>query len=1639
MKKILFIAPLLLFLTGGLSYLHFIDDQSDSYRRVSPSSTFKKLDKKTRADLAMEQDYERTKDPKLGYVPRNRLMSAYKYAEKKRSIGSSKNLAEKAITGVSWTERGPSNVGGRTRAIMIDPNDGTNKTVWAAGVSGGLWKTADITEENPDWESIDDFFDNMAISTIAYDPTNTDIMYFGTGEGYFNNGSVEGNGIWKSTDGGDTWTQLASTITSNTATCAGPGGCDFLFVNKIVVTSSGTVLAATRSRYTNFGGGLMRSTDGGTSWTKVLTGNSGTNPCTGNTYISRASDLEIAADDDIFVSFGIFEGQGIWRSQNDGASWTNVYATSTVNCDEQRIELATAPSDANYIYALVQENDNSINKIMRSTNGGGTWNDVGDPTPLWFDQECVTGSNDFTRGQAWYDLIAAVDPNDRDVVYIGGIDLLRTTDGGDNWTQLTNWAGQCDLPEVHADQHAIVYQPGNSDVMYFGNDGGIYSTDDGSSTSPTFKRKEFGYNTSQFYSVAMEPTAFSPEFIGGTQDNGSNKITNLGLSTIVESTGGDGGFAHIDQSDPDVWITAFTNANISRSLDGGLTFSLILGNNGGSFINPTDYDNVENIYYGGFSAGIYFFSTDLTIAGTPGFFSSGTITEMGGGTITHVSASPNTGGVVWFGTNNGRVVRVDDANNTIVPTNITGASFPGGSVSCVAVENGDDNHLLVTFSNYGVTSVWETTDGGINWTSVEGDLPDMPVRWALFNPNNSDEVLIATELGVWSTDNLNGALTEWEPSNDGLANVRTDMLQIRDSDNLVVAATHGRGLFSSDIFTSPNADFTADKNAIYAEKTVNFADASYKATSWEWDFGDGGTSTEQNPSHTYQRSGKYEVTLSINGGAFTAVKSDFVQVMPNLSTPFSAADGGDFESNADYFGSDDLTGGINLWERGTPTNAITNVSSGTNVWKTDLDGDLIQTDYSCALFSPNFNMSAAGTYTLSFRKSMERQFTNAPFGVQVQYSLDNGDNWTRLGTDNDSNGSNWYEYGTDPASVDALETNVIHDRTGFNGNHNNENTTYDISFLSGNATVAFRFVLYVNGGYSGGYNRDGFMIDDFEISGTANEANVNITENSAGSTLAFDGIDDYTTLSDLTINESFTAEFWVSPNSDADGQSFIAKHDATGTDIFKVGYYNGGIEVTVGSETVSGGTKTTNLQHLAVSVERLTGTTSEVTVYRDGSQLYQSTVNDVIGDPSGLSWVLGQDWDGVGVTSDFFDGVIDELKIWNSVRTENEIRQSNFLIPDGLDTNLIGYWQFNENTGTSTKNVITSNEGSMIGTTWTSSPVSVAKGSSSSVAITSATGATTVGGLGVELTGVTGTVDLVVFELDGTPSGTSAGDDYTLTNLVNNPFTIINQFGSGSFTSAELTYTYGPGVFTINDPTRVFLFKRPSTSSGSWGSAFEASSIDNTTGMVTFDGITSFSQTVAGETDAPLPVELVSFNGQMNNSNVDLSWSTASEFQNDYFEVQRSEDGSRWVVVGKVDSKAENGESNELLSYNYTDRNIDQFGTIYYRLRQVDFDGQFEFSDQIVVNNPLNRNLFSLFPNPVKDDIHLQLISQVDQSVDFMIMDLSGKEFLSEIGRSMNRGANQFDFDVSQLKQGIYLLTVRYSEEQQVLRFVVDR
>jgi len=1036
---------------------------------------------KDRIDLAILQEIEITKDLTTNTVPRERLLQAYAYAEQLRNQSQNNRVAG-AIPGMNWIERGPKNVGGRTRAIMVDPNDATRKMVWSAGVGGGLWKTTDITAAAPAWIPVNDLFNNIAITTIAFNPVSPLTMYFGTGEGYFNGDAIRGDGIWKTTDGGATWNQLASTVNAN-----------FQYNQKIVVHPvTGDVYAGTRD-------GLFRSTNAGTTWVKVLGAGVGASD-------NRISDIEIGADNNIYAGIGIFTTDGVYKSATGNAgAWTklNTGSNGFATTGFSRVELACAPSNASVLYALTQSTaTNGIYQILQSTDGGTNWTVKSNPV----DADGGIGA-DFTRGQGWYDLIGTVDPNNANILFVGGVDLFKTINGGNTWQQISHWYGGFGFQEVHADQHAITFEPGNSSVIYFGNDGGIYRTANGTATIPSIITKSENYNVTQFYACAMNPTAYSSQFIAGAQDNGSQQYSSLGINSTIEVTGGDGCFTHIDQDQPQYQFTSYVFNNYYRSTNGGASFAGFTGNNTGSFVNPTDYDNLNNNLYACNGNGNYYVILNAPVNNA---FTTVTVAAFNSGRVTHVSVSPNTANRVFFGLSNGRIVKADNAHTTTpVAVNLAVAGMPGGWVSCIAIEDGNDNHLIATYSNYGSNSVWESLNGGTTWTSVEGNLPDMPVRWALFNPNNSAQAIIATELGVWSTDLLNGGATVWAPSNIGMANVRTNMLQVRTSDKLVIAATHGRGLFSSDVFTVAYPDFVSDRRLTYIGKPISFSDASYKSTSWSWNFGDATTSSVKNPVKMYTTPGLYTVTLQINGDpSLQKIRTSYVQVLPNRGIPYNPAAGGNFDVNALDFGAETFAG--TPFQRGNSAIVGKNGTfSGSNAWVTGLTATNYLDNSDTRLWTPNYNFTAPGAYTLKFyRKNI---FEIGWDGFRVEYSLDKGDTWTPLGIV----AANWYDFANGGGAT-AYPVNQPY----FNATRSSFTLSqFDVSFLSGNGNVAFRirFKSDVT------INASGMAIDDFEIIGPSNTPLPVELANFSGK--AFDNFNElnWTTLSEIN-NDRFELE-----------------------------------------------------------------------------------------------------------------------------------------------------------------------------------------------------------------------------------------------------------------------------------------------------------------------------------------------------------------------------------------------------------------------------------------------------------------------------------------------------------------------------------
>lgn len=744
-----------------------------------------------RPDLAMQQNYLSTMDPAL-LRPTPEVLydlseqtATYRDLPQDLSIGT---LTTSIATGTVWTERGPKEVGGRTRALLFDAADATKKKVWAGGVSGGLWVNNDITSASSAWQKVNDFWDNLAISCIAGDPNNNQVMYVGTGEGWFNFDAVMGGGIWKTTNGGNSWTKLASTS-------------DFYFVNDIAVRNEAgsSVVYAAVAGTSNFNGfnasaknGLFRSADGGNTWVQVL-------PASVNNM--RPTDIEIGADNRIYVGSDARVGgtNSILYFSDTGlaASWTERSTFAGLGFNG-RIEVACAPSNANVVYHVVA-NDNKIGGLFRSTDKGNTWTELTKPV----DADQGIPADDFSRSQAWYDLIMAVSPTNDNLVFVGAIDFFRSENGGTSWTQITKWSNNPNLntlscPLVHADQHQFIFRPGFANEAIVGTDGGVYYSANVTlaASSLAINARNLDYNVTQFYTGAVHPT-LANYFLGGTQDNGTQKFTQAGFAGTTVATGGDGGPCFIDQLNSDFQITSFTNNNFRLSTNGGSTFSIVLidDDDTGLFINVAEYDSYQKaLFTSRDNTSIYRLRNVTTTRELDNIPIAGLGSRASALRVSPFNTSQSN---LYVGTQGGRLFKIIGAQGTSpVITDITSATFPTGNISSICF-GANENQILVTFSNYGVVSVWETRNGGSSWQNREGDLPNMPVRWAEYHPTNFDQVYLATELGVWSTENINVASPVWSSTNGGLANVRVDMLRLRDADKVLMAATHGRGVFTA--------------------------------------------------------------------------------------------------------------------------------------------------------------------------------------------------------------------------------------------------------------------------------------------------------------------------------------------------------------------------------------------------------------------------------------------------------------------------------------------------------------------------------------------------------------------------------------------------------------------------------------------------------------------------------------------------------------------------------------------------------------------------------------------------------------------------------------------------------------------------
>jgi photosystem II stability/assembly factor-like uncharacterized protein len=708
---------------------------------------------------------------------------------------------------VKWVPLGPSEVGGRTRSIAFNPKN--SKEMWIGSVAGGIWHSID---GGASFEAVDDFMKNLVISTIVVDPLHPNVMYAGTGEGFLNSDALRGAGIFRTEDGLH-WNQIPGTNNNH-----------FRFVNRLAISPDGkTMLAAT-------GDGIFISTDSDhAKWTDApaLPGN-------------IAQVIFHPSDSSVVLASGAMETGEIYHSENGGASWQrSVHDGSWLRLSknspprQSRVEIIFALADPRTVYASVDENSG---EIWRSTDTGHTFSKMDNSTP--------DGVLAYYLGeQGWYDnCLWAGDPNDSNLLVVGGIDLWKSVDGGKTLTPISDWQNEKNV--LHPDQHVIVSPPiPGTSAVFVGNDGGLFKTEDiktaGSDSANISGWTKIGhhYSVTQFYNAAWSPT--TGVLIGGAQDNGTLRLSkNAKPEDWSELFGGDGGNCAADAKNGDYFYGEYAFLDVFRSSDGGKSAEEISGQfwndqdkqfewkqppyvipdaqaYKANFIAPFNLDanNPNTILAGGASL----WRTDD--ARTPNDQTKGPKwravkpPEVDRSTnppslnlISAIAVNSQNSRTIWVGHNNGDIfvtINGDAGHPSWRRINGKAAGLPIRIVTRIVFDPVDANTAYVTYGGYNEDgkkdNVWRTSSGGKTWTNVSGSLPSVPAFALTINPQNHNFIYLATEVGLFASEDMG---SHWSPTtvearNEGPTNAAVmDLLWMNTS---LVAVTHGRGLFSTEI------------------------------------------------------------------------------------------------------------------------------------------------------------------------------------------------------------------------------------------------------------------------------------------------------------------------------------------------------------------------------------------------------------------------------------------------------------------------------------------------------------------------------------------------------------------------------------------------------------------------------------------------------------------------------------------------------------------------------------------------------------------------------------------------------------------------------------------------------------------------
>lgn len=803
----------LFFLFASLTTYFFVPSLRKDFDKKD--QVFEKEGNKEQSDIQRSEYFFRLlRDPATNQIPKDIRRTELAFASR---LPKSDKLLFKtnSAQALSWKEAGPTDVGGRTRAIGVDVNN--SNIVLAGGATGGMWKS---TDNGTTWRMTTSISDVHGVTSVAQDTRagQTNTWYYSAGEfdgsgadqGYTAN--FYGGGVYKSTDDGDSWTLLPSTQTSSIS-----WNSIFSFTTRIIVSpTTGSVFVASNA------GVVAKSSDGGTTFSTAL----------GKINDHNYVDVVVNSNGVLLATLSSTSASGtttplyapgVYKSTDDGTTWTSITPT-TYPTPSQRSVIAFSASQPNAAYIFTNtgqkvsnKEDLRLHKIDVSNNSS---QDLSANLPNF---NLSNGSFDTQRG---YDMVIAVHPTNANIVLLGATSLYRSFDGfatplnnaKDNWIggyHPTNFF----YPNLHPDVHAITFDPNNPDKTWCGNDGGLsYATDITTTTYQTFfpwQKKNNGYDVTQYYNIAIASASGDNRIMGGTQDNGTPFFSYDGTtaSASTDVTTGDGGYAYLGSTNAygeaqngDLTRLPYDNSGFpSFQTSAGIKPG---GATGMLFVNPFKVDPSDENYMYYLAGTLLWRNNKLSQADTTIGWSSIDINlPLGYSFSTLAVTTTNPSHVLYLGASSQsaapKVYKITNSQTATTAVDISPA-LPevsnGAYVHNIAINPDNGNEILIVHSNYNVVGLFYSNDGGQTYSAVEGNLQGNggpSIRSATILPTSQGPIyVVGTSTGVYSTTQLNGMNTVWKQEAASLiGNVIVEYVTSRKSDGTIVVGTHGRGAF----------------------------------------------------------------------------------------------------------------------------------------------------------------------------------------------------------------------------------------------------------------------------------------------------------------------------------------------------------------------------------------------------------------------------------------------------------------------------------------------------------------------------------------------------------------------------------------------------------------------------------------------------------------------------------------------------------------------------------------------------------------------------------------------------------------------------------------------------------------------------